>query len=39
MIPIGAIDIENETDFELDVDRFVAQTRFMFERLRLHPET
>lgn len=39
MIPIGAVDIENETDFDLDLDRFVAQTRFMFERLRLHPET
>lgn len=39
MIPIGAIDIENETDFDLDLDSFVSQTRFMFERLRLHHDT
>ena len=39
MIPIGAIDVENETDFDLDLDSYVAQTRFMFERLRLHPGT
>lgn len=39
MIPVGAIDIENETDFDLDLDSYIAQARFMFERLRLHPET
>ena len=33
------IDIENETVEELDLESLVTQTRFMFERLRLHGET
>lgn len=35
----GVVDIENETSFALDLENFAAQTRFMLERLRLHPET
>jgi probable rRNA maturation factor len=39
MIHIGAVDIENETELDIDVDSLVRQTRFMFQQLRLHPET
>lgn len=39
MIPIGAVDIENETDYEIDLDSLVHQTQYMFQQLRLHAET
>jgi probable rRNA maturation factor len=39
MIPIGAVDIENETEYDIDLDSLIHQTRFMFQQLRLHAET
>ncbi len=39
MIPIGAVDIENETELEIDTDTLVRQAQFLFHQLRLHPET
>lgn len=39
MIPTEYIDIENETAIDIDVESLYHQTEFMFERLRLHPET
>lgn len=39
MIPTEYIDIENETDYDIDVERLYRQADFMFRRLRLHPET
>lgn len=39
MIPIGAVDIENESEYDIDLDALVQQTQFMFRQLRLHVET
>ncbi len=39
MIPTEDIDIENETDFDIDILRIYRQVRFMFDSLRLHPDT
>ena len=39
MIPTEDIDIENETDFDIDILRVYQQVRFMFDQLRLHPQT
>ena len=39
MIPTEYIDIENETDLEIDTEALYHQTEFMFRRLGLHPET
>ena len=39
MIPTEYIDIENETDLEIDTETLYHQTEFMFRRLGLHPET
>lgn len=33
------IDIENESAYAIDTERLVRQTQFMFDRLRLHPDT
>ena len=39
MIPSDFIDIENETDYDVDLIDLVHQAQFMFAQLRLHPET
>ena len=39
MIPTEYIDIENETELDVDVEQLYRQTDFMFRMLRLHPET
>lgn len=33
------IDIENESAYAIDTEHLVRQARFMFDRLRLHPDT
>ena len=39
MIPTEYIDIENETELDIDTEALYRQADFMFRRLRLHPET
>ncbi len=39
MIPTDYIDIENETNIDINVEALYRQTEFMFRRLGLHPET
>lgn len=39
MIPTEYIDIENETELDIDVELLYRQAEFMFRRLGLHPET
>ena len=39
MITPDYIDIENETDYDIDLRSLMHQVQFMFATLRLHPET